>query len=193
MAKKRKKKYSAKRKAKRAAKSASPRRKSPRRRKPVFAMTVSKPGTKRHPRKRSYSFRRVRRRSNPFGGMVRIPTIAELGAVAGAGLLLPMVTTKITDFIPLDAVKGVSYGNILLELALGTAASGAVRKFSGSSTAADVVFYIVLANAVRRIARKVAPGTFGMGAEDILSYADMGADDSGVGYADLGADEPEGR
>jgi len=200
MAKKRKRKYSRRRKGsprrKRSVTTAvttiKKRTKNPRGRrshKAVYRMVrTGKVGTRKHPRRHSFSFRRVM--SNPLGGLIRIPSVVELGAVAVGALALPMVTTKITDLIPVDALKGDTYGNILVELVIGTAASGAARKFA-SPVAGDVVFYIVLANAVRRIARKAAPGTFGMG--DEMSYADLGADDYGVGYADLGEEAPEGR
>ena len=144
-------------------------RRSRRAKAPIFKMQRRRRGRKG--RRRSFTFRRVSRRSikrgNPpsiGGGWFRIPTMQELLWVGVGSLGLPTVNRFVTNLIPLDAVKS-GYGNIATEFLIGAVASGAARKYAGSN-AGDILFTLVLARAVGRTAFAVSGGLVGFAEAD---------------------------
>ncbi len=164
------------------------RRRSRRAKAPIFKMARRRRGSKG--RRRSFSFRRVSRRSikrgNPpaLGGWFRIPTVQELLWVGVGALGVPTVNRFLTNLIPLEAVKS-GYGNIATELVIGSLASGFARKYAGS-TAGDVIFTLVLARAVGRTAFNLSGGMVGFAdaADEALSFYDPAGNRAAIGFVD---------
>jgi len=151
-------------------------RKKPRR---LFRLRIRR--AKKKGGRRAYSFLPARR-SNPFGGMIRIPTLPEVGAVLAGGVVLPMAFIKINDLSFMPSVLKAGWGNIAFELVLGTVASGLTRKYL-SPNMGDVLFYVVLARAVARGVSQAMPSvvpasTTQQWADPTVSWAGVSGEDS---------------
>jgi len=129
--------------------------------------------------------RSMRRSSNPIkalgkvGSYFRLPTLQELLWVTVGSLGIPTVNRMVTNLIPLDAVKS-GWGNIVTELAIGSAASGLARRYAGN-TAGDVLFILVLARAIGRSVNRINPALGFAAGGDELGYYQAGQ----LGYADV--------
>jgi hypothetical protein len=116
----------------------------------------------------------ARRNAPMLGGWFNIPTGGEVVAVGVAALALPTVTRYVTNLIPVAALQGNSYGNILAEFGVAALASGAARKM-GFARIGDAVLLLGTARAVGRVAFKVTSGNIGFAEDGAEAVPQLGA------------------
>jgi hypothetical protein len=109
-----------------------------------------------------------------LGGWFNLPTGGEVVAVGVAALALPTVTRYVTNLIPVAALQGNSYGNILAEFAVAALASGGARKM-GFGRIGDAVLLLGTARAVGRVAYKVSNGGIGFAEDGAEVVPSLGA------------------